>query len=251
MHSLISFLDRFVHRNPKKPATGLRGASVMQPHAIVTGVDLLVSAQSQPRKALLPPARLDLGHIERAEAAPDETFFHQYFDTRFRGRDKSQKGSTKRRESSSTHNDLTREPSKDEEDAIWKALVDSRPDIEGDSEDDFDLDGDLTGLESAMEEHGDGDGDEQLSDGQSPTSDEESEDAGLYEDDSDDLESGNEENEAHLVTDSSILRQVKGSEQDPKARKKRRKMLRGLPAFASAEDYEEILKKDDEEESFE
>ena len=239
MHSLISFLDRFVHRNPKKPAVGLRGASIMQPHAIVAGVDLLVSAQSQTQKVLLPCAKLNAGLVEHTEAAPDEAFFHQYFDTRFRSRDKSRKGSTKRHEASSTTDDLTREPGKDEEDAIWKALVDSRPDIEGDSEDDFDLDDD-TDLDLAMGEHVDGA--EMLSDGQSSISDEESEDAGLFDNESDHLESGNEENEANVLPGGNILRQVRGSEQDPKARRKGRKMLRGLPTFASAEDYEEVLK---------
>lgn len=210
-HTLIQFLDRFVYRNAKKHPNKWHGASIMQP-----------LASSDSRGQLLAPAAntkpLVNSHafasLKPDQVNADEVFFHKYF---------SKVGVKK----SKTKKDRKREDAEDSsgdegEDEVWQALVDSKPDIEGE-DDDVDLDADDFSddaeLLAAM--------DDDLSDDDDLDFDDDgSEVDGLVApvlNDDDASEQSDEEQSSKALRN--------------KAAKKRRRELRDLPTFASAEDY--------------
>ena len=235
MHSLIGFLDRFVYRNPKKPAGGSRGTSVMQPHAVAAGMDLLVSAQSSDRKFRSPITDLGSRLDSSRMAKPDEAFFHQYFNRRTKGKDKARKRTGKDQESLGAGDGLTSDGGENEEEAaIWKALIDSKPGLEEDLDSDIDMESDLADLESAMRDSED---DDEL-----PTDDDVFHTESEEEIDSDG-ESGERANGVkRIMKVDSVSSEDSASKGDrSKADKKRRKILKGLPTFASAEDYATLL----------
>jgi ribosome biogenesis protein MAK21 len=134
-HTLIHFLDRFVYRNAKTATGSFRGNSIMQPLAGGVGQDILLSkrrtsSQHQPlNSASFWRQRVD-------DVAVDEVFFHKYFNHVTEGK------KPKKRESKTPGNTKAGDRSEDDgenEDEIWQALVESRPDVEGQSEDSGDL----------------------------------------------------------------------------------------------------------------
>ncbi|KAL8936600.1 MAG: hypothetical protein Q9216_004843, partial [Gyalolechia sp. 2 TL-2023] len=139
-HTLIHFLDRFVYRNPKTTTTA-RGASIMQPLSSSSGFGtthsnngaLLSSAPSFKDRIKQPVNSEAFWKMEKDKVAADEVFFHKYFSAVGKGREKA-RGKKERRKRGKGLDEEGSEEDGEEEAEIWKALVESRPEIEGDEE---------------------------------------------------------------------------------------------------------------------
>jgi len=242
MHTLIHFLDRFVYRNPKKVASGPRGASIMQPLAGGDTSSLLVSAQS--KNDLKQPVNTEtFWRMDGGKVAADEIFFHKYFNAMGKGKDSAKKTKADKKR------DADDESNADEnEDEIWQALVNSRPELEGSEQSD---DGDMDDLDpelgSEVDESLEVD-EADIGDDQSLGDDNE---GGFTFDDEEALLGSDEElpNDLEMVMEdkaqSPTATNVAASEGEKQ--KKRRKMLKNLPIFASAEDYATMLDGDEGE----
>ena len=217
-HSLASFLDHFVKQNPKRAPAGARGASLMQPLPGARDArNLFVPGGERVGGTAFASENFWKKAAEKVD--PAEAFFHKYYSIKGRGKEaagrKKQKKTDRRPGEDSDEDDV-------EEEEIWKALVDSRPEIEGDaSEDDVDVED----LEDAMADDDEGDFEaDRADDG----------DLDLDENESDVLGENDEVPEAAAE---------KAAEELGKGRKKaRRKKLRQLPMFASVDDYADMLK---------
>lgn len=171
------------------------------------------------------------------EVSVDEVFFHKYF---------SQVGTHKKSDSKpkKTKPEAAEDSFEDDEDddEIWKALVGSRPEIEGSEDEDDDLD--MVELESDDEEEGQED--EELH-----PSGTDLEDEGAEEDDMDASKGANLESlfldEEDDEVPSSIPEPADGKSADghpeskSQSRRQKRRKLKHLPTFASADDYADML----------
>jgi len=285
IHTLTHFLDRFVYRTPKA-STASRGASIMQPLAGGDAADRLVEAHKSALHAV--PLNSENFWKKKAEdVAAEDVFFHQYFNrvNKDKGKGKKGKGGVDPVERDEEDIDDIDGISEDE-DEIWKALVDSRPDLEADvdSDDDLDLD-DLDSAYSDEDGEGEAAGDDEVifNDESDVPSDEEMEEAEFDgfddeeaaapapakkgkksakkeepEDDEDAFDMDVSDDEAFLDSDEDLPSDMElGGVELPAAdtapsasasaseRKKRRK-LKHLPTFASADDYAALLGDEDE-----
>jgi ribosome biogenesis protein MAK21 len=179
------------------------------------------------------------------DVAADEVFFHKYF---------SQIGKAKhasRKTVSSTATPGSDDEEVENEDEIWQALVDSRPEVEGNSDDDSDME--MLDLgDSDVESSGGTDIAEGNADG--PWVESEDTEAlsfdGLEEEDAlfgneSDVPSELDELFANELQTGQPLGSVdKDGESNGR---KRRKLLKSLPTFASVDDYAEMLDNDEGE----
>lgn len=234
LHTLSHFLDRFVYRNPKA-SSGLRGSSIMQPLAGGDGSGLLVTA-GRTGKGQEPVNSEKFWKKRSEEVSAEDAFFHDYFN--LRGKDKSESRKAKKKA-----DDKDKADSEDEEGEIWKALVESRPDVEGeiDSDDDLDMDD----LESAIGEDSGGEEEEEEEahdDADGKADDEPSDDEDAFDMDvSGDEAFLNSDDELPAELDGGVeLPSAAGKEEEPTGRQKKRK-LKSLPTFASMEDYAALL----------
>lgn len=238
-HTLIHFLDRFVYRNAKAATGNLRGSSIMQPLAGGDSQGIFVSSGLVPQSH---PVNSEAFWRKKVEdVAVDEVFFHKYFSQIGH----SKKGSTKK--ATQVHGAASSADEEDEhEDEIWQALVESRPEVEGDKSDDS---SDLEMLDLDDSDSGSSADSEDL-----PASDEGSEDQSLIS--ADDSVIGSEEGrdeESDLGEDDLFdreLQSAKSVQVKDKAKetsRSRKKRMKSLPTFASAEDYAAILEQDDDE----
>lgn len=252
-NTLIHFLDRFVYRNPKKSAAGPRGASIMQPMGSSDASGLLVSARSAASGGKAPVNSEAFWKLEDGKVDVDEVFFHRYFGALGRGKEKAKKKKAAAADGSGAEDE-------EHEDEIWKALVDSRPELEG-SEGDEELG--MEDLESAMD---DGDVEMGSDDEGVVLGDDDEEDASAGVDDGDNvsLDFGEDEDEAMLGSDDEVLSDLDEAlkkelqfnnpgpeaEEEQKgrsAKRAKRRRLKNLPTFASADEYAKMLDGDDEE----
>ena len=244
LNTLIHFLDRFVYRNPKSTSTA-KGASVMQggdPSA------LLVSRYSEKDRSRAPVNSETFWKMESEKVSADEVFFHKYFSTLGRGKEKTRKKKEERRKGEEASE------SEGDEEEIWKALVDSRPEVEGGSDGGIfsDDDIDMEDLE---------DDDEDLSEiGEGLADQDEREDVGgrsLLLGDEDDEALFNSEAEVPSELEEAALfgkelqsNERKTAEKEDREkgekRSKKRRRLKNLPTFASADDYAKMLGDEDE-----
>ncbi|KAL4939975.1 hypothetical protein BDV06DRAFT_197701 [Aspergillus oleicola] len=268
LHTLTHFLDRFVYRTPKAAASA-RGSSLMQPLAGSDAKDRLVTSGQHAQDL---PLNTEAFWKKKAEdVSAEDAFFHEYFSRLGKDKERAQlkkkksKDPVERDEEGDVDDELS-EP----ESEIWKALVDSRPEVgeEGDSDDDLDLDD----LESAYDhsDEGEGDDDEVIFNDESDVDedgDEEMEDVeeeevptktkakgkkskdeDLEDEEAFDMDVSDEE--AFVDSDEDLPSDVElGGVELPKeekgGRSKRRK-LKHLPTFASADDYAALLAGEDE-----
>jgi ribosome biogenesis protein MAK21 len=181
------------------------------------------------------------------DVAVDEVFFHKYFSQI----GKSKQALSKKR--STKGEDVEDEDA--EEDEIWQALVESRPEVEGDSDE---SDMEMLDLDNSDTEE---DSDVDMSDGGVEIN---------MEDDESDLEgpdmdeaalSGSEvESEPEIPMDdegddeddlfAKELQTAQPANEDKdetETSKKRKQRLKKLPMFASMEDYAEMVNNDDDE----
>lgn len=242
LHTLIHFLDRFVYKNPKARA-GPRGSSIMQPVARSEMTGVLVSTQAKSRSE--EPVNTEaFWRQESDKVDAHEVFFHKYFNTMGRGKERAKRKKSERKSEADSGSDEG-----EDEDEIWKALVDSRPDLEGSdsSDDDIDVD-DLSSIDGDVQNNMSASSDEDSAEVEREKSSHQAEIKG----DTMDLE--DDDDEALLRSDDDVLShldqvfpenfQVIGKEvaahKSGKHGKKRRK-LKNLPMFATADDYAAIL----------
>lgn len=264
-HTLMHFLDRFVYRNAKtKASTGIRGSSIMQPMSGSAAADLLIKERNG-ASAKMPLNSEQFWRKRVGDVAPEEVFFHSYFNQANRTKPKKVE-----KKAAKEADDEDEEDEEAGEDEIWQALVDSKPDIEGPQSDD---DLDMSDLESAYDRSDDdADGGVEIADFPDEEFDadafaaadgmgaaDEDEDVEL-DDDLPELESGDEDamfgDDDDLPSDFENEMEAQAAEkekeaedaEDEKTKKKNKKRkLKHLPTFASVEDYEKLLGADDDE----
>jgi ribosome biogenesis protein MAK21 len=269
LHTLTHFLDRFIYRNAKA-AVGLRGSSIMQPLAGSDSHDLLVNASGLSTRARNEPLNSEAFWRKQAEdVAADDVFFHEYFNRL--GKDKHGKKSKK---SSKAGGDGEEGDGSDNESEIWQALVESRPELEGDDDDD---DLDMDDLESAFDEDEDEEDDggvifNDASDDEDEVDEADEDDevegaaaigsktakTGASDDDEDedafDMDVSDEE--AFRDSDEDVPSDIElggvevpsspADKEDAKTSRQKKRKLRHLPTFASADDYAALLADEDD-----
>ncbi|RHZ53352.1 hypothetical protein CDV55_102585 [Aspergillus turcosus] len=268
IHTLTHFLDRFIYRTPKASST-TRGGSIMQPLAGSDAKDRLVVTAKGSQD--LPLNSESFWKTKAEDVAAEDVFFHEYFSRVGKSKDKAQK---KKAKDAGARDEEDAEGLSDAESEIWEALVKSRPDLEdaGDSDDDLDLDD----LESAYdqdedEEAAESDGgvifndesDEEMEDldagagseAEEPLTKSKTKGKKMEEEDAldeeDDFDMDVSDEEAFIGSDEELPSDIElggvelPKEDDASDRKKRRK-LKHLPTFASADDYAALLAGEDE-----
>lgn len=268
LHSLIHFLDRFAYRSPRLKDAKPRGASIMQPLAGAATADMLVRESGKGRAE--EPLNIEgFWGKKREDVREDEVFFHQYFEQAGKRKSRAEKRAKKKKAKAEDGESGTDE---EEEEEIWKALVKSRPEVEGGADEDEEDSEELEALEELMEDddegeevdggvefhdapdsEGEGDavanGAEDESDGVFDAAElEDGEDAFVGSDEElpSDLEAtldGNMASKAGKAGKASIESKTNQGED----RKTKRRKLKSLPIFASAEDYAQFLSDDGEE----
>jgi ribosome biogenesis protein MAK21 len=236
LHTLIHFLDRFVYRNPKSSSSNLRGSSIMQPLAASGSSELLGGLPSGQQG--VPVNANSFKTLKEGDVAAEDAFFHKYFNNL---------GREKPTAKSKAQPEIDKDSAADgDESEIWKAMMESAPDLEGvnDSDDDIEMDDLESDFERSLDEMS-SDLDEDTDDlGEGENSDNGTEN--LEEASPDDLHNGLglDEDEVSLLP---LTKKRSGSLPSKNPNKERRKRLKGLPTFASANDYEKILDDDEGE----
>ena len=244
-HTLIHFLDRFVYKNAKA-TSGSRGSSIMQPMAGGDASGILMPSRST-NSARAPVNSESFWRMESGKVDADEVFFHKYFASMGKGKDKVKKKKAERKAKDGDDSDAG-----DDEDEIWKALVDSRPEIEGSDQSDSDMDG----LDSAMDDDEDEEANSAVDEpnaGDTDMGEDFEMDAEVFDlgDDDDALLSSNDEAPSDL--EKAFSDEVQYGKEQPlwittdEKRSKKRRRLKNLPTFASANDYAKMLDDNDGE----
>ncbi|KAJ3560839.1 hypothetical protein NPX13_g9170 [Xylaria arbuscula] len=226
-HTLIAFLDKFVYKNAKA-TDHAKGASIMQPLAASGQSQVLLSSKAS-MKDIDSVNSATFWNKKSGDIAVEDAFFHEYFTQM------GKPGQAERQQKRKAKNDATGDEEDDDEEAkedeIWDALVNSRPEIQEDSDDGADFD-DMMSLDDSEKEF------------RKAMDDEEDED-GFNLDDSDMEFSDDEieEDEDEEAEEPTAKDQKKDGKPESE-RAKKRKALKALPLFASADDYAEMLAKD-------
>jgi ribosome biogenesis protein MAK21 len=250
-HSLIHFLDRFVYRNAKAAAGGPKGTSIMQPLAGGDSRSVLVSNRAAKGHDSVNSEAFWRKKAE--DVAVDEVFFHKYFSQI----GKTRQGADKKKADKAK---ATEEEEEDEnEDEIWQALVDSRPEVEGPSDDDSDLD--MLDLEDSDDDDA-ASGDEGVDvegtddevvvedDADAASGASSDGDVGMFDDEDDLIESGDEapsDMDELFQKELEVATPAEDGEEEKESRSKKRRKLKNLPTFASAEDYAAMMVDDDQD----
>jgi ribosome biogenesis protein MAK21 len=234
LHTLIHFLDRFIYKNSKAKNT-VRGNSIMQPLAITNGADMLISERTGASMEA-PLNKEAFWSKSLKDVAVDEVFFHQYFAHS----GVRQKKVKKDKRAVEEDDDVDEE----QEQEIWKALVDSRPDIEGDDDGDgfSDMEELMAEDDSANSESSEEGDLEALSDVEGFDSDIDL--AGESGDEGDiNLES---DDDAMIDSDEELPANIKLPLSKGSDKKEKGVKLKNLPVFASAEDYAALIGDDED-----
>ncbi|KAJ9367276.1 hypothetical protein DTO282F9_3303 [Paecilomyces variotii] len=269
LHTLTHFLDRFVYRTPKANA-GTKGSSIMQPLAGGDTSGLLVTVGGVAGKGKqMDPVNSEAFWRKKAEdVAAEDVFFHEYFNRI--GKDKTRKGKKGAKDPVDRDEEADVDAS-DNESEIWQAMLDSKPDLEGIDDDDADLD-DASDLEEFdydededMDEEGDegvifndesdeAEEEEQEAKPTKPTkgkkaaekqpSDDEADDDDVFDMDVSDDEAFRDSDE-DLPSDMEMggveIPSAEPEDTKDKSGRKKRRKLKHLPTFASADDYAALL----------
>ena len=270
LNTLIHFLDRFVYKNPKTNGlkVSTKGASIMQPLAGSGDKSgLLVSKTSARGMQSQPTVNSEqFWKKEQGDVNADEVFFHRYFSVVGKQKEKLAEKKTKKAKLKKRGGDDDDGGSGEEDDAdeeeIWKALVGSKPEIEGFGEGEEESFSDLEGLDDEGEDAGyfgvkgedalGEEGDDGGMDDEFPDFRDEEEEALLGSDDDvpSDLDAvfeaenqGDKKNRSRgkdesAVVDADVVRSK---------RAKKRRRLKNLPVFAGVEEFEKLLGGDEEE----
>ncbi|CCG81583.1 Ribosome biogenesis protein MAK21 [Taphrina deformans PYCC 5710] len=267
LHTLSHFLDRFVYRNAKTKSNN-KGGSIMQPLAggDTRGMILQQSGSNQQ------PVNTESFYKQSVKnIAPDEMFFYNYFN------DKMSKQPKKTKAAKKSGGDGEEDEGGMNEDDVWQALVQSRPDVEAPSDESDMEDEDLEELAGGMsdseieslsddddDDDDDGDDDAVVHEVDIPEfneSDFEKEENEFDEDDddllpSDDDDDDDDEDEDDKETEdksdftdfdklarSGTKRKANGvdAEEEGEEKKDKKKKKIKLPAFASADEYMHLI----------
>lgn len=302
LYTLSHFLDKFVYRNPKKTATLQKGASGMQPavsgsHASDGAVRMVKGWQG---------SKEDEVNTERfwkmkAEKVPvDSLFFHHYFNLKEgkdgKGKKATRQGDDEDEDESDAASDVASSLGSDDVDAalkaeagadededdsdaqtddeaekeIWAAMKRSMPSEEGDADvaDASDAEGDDSDEDLSQFDYTDSeDGSDTGKINASDVSDGEEDEAGMFDEDEDDLlpfadfEEGSDESSGDEEEEQATTKGKKRSRDDAedeegddqekqatgknhernKQRRQEKKKRKAMPMFASAEDYAHLL----------
>lgn len=229
-HSLIHFLDRFVYRNAKTAAASSRGGSIMQP---LSGGDSRVILSSRVTQKNQEPVNSEAFWNKKAEdVSVNEVFFHKYFSHIGKGKQAPNKKKPSMKEQENPGNE-----DEENEDEIWQALINSRPELEGGSDEDSDME--MLDLDD--------------SDAASSIADEEAEDSDSNLGGSDvQVDSANEEEWDDASDGENLFEKELQKAQSPdegaeESRRQKRRRLKNLPTFASLDDYAEMLENEEDE----
>jgi len=244
-HSLIHFLDRFVYKNAKSAPAGPKGSSIMQPLAgSVSNASILVSSRST--KGLENVNSEAFWRKKAEDVAVEDVFFHKYF-SQIKKADKTSKKKEKQKDGESDE--------ENDDDEIWQALVNSRPEIEGADEDD-ESDLDMLDLDDSEASSAASDAEVDVDFGNSEDEADNSDGgANIWEDEdedmvdvgSDDEEEGDEDMDALFKKELEKNSQLPEESIDKLSGRKKKKKMKGLPTFASADDYAELLAREEDE----
>ncbi|KAK0666217.1 putative ribosome biogenesis protein [Cercophora samala] len=222
-HTLMHFLDRFVYRNPKTEDSK-RGGSIMQPVLASGSSSHIVASHKAGAKHSKTVNSASFWNLKPEQVSAEDVFFHEYFA---RIGKPAQGAKTKKEAKVAADSD-----DEEAEDEIWEALVNSRPEVEGDDADE-ESDVDMAGYEDSDEDmEVDATIDEDMEDLGSDVSDDDGFEGifGDSEESDDDGESANDKGQK--------------PEEAPKKfseARRRKKELKALPTFASVDDYAEML----------
>ena len=242
-NTLISFLDRFVYKNPKTGGNAKpKGASLMQPLGSSDDGNVLLSAFSGVASRAQPVNSDTFWRQQGADIGADEVFFHKYFSAVKSKEEKKREKKAKKNMKGEDNADSS-DDDEEEEAEIWKALVDSRPEIEGD---DSDVDmgfSDDEELAAAMHED-----DDDLTDLDDDSHSRDDNNEAISDVGNDLLEGVSASydkapsNLAKTLERSWDPRDAAVSDQEVRGdRQAKRRKVKGLPTFASADDYAKML----------
>ncbi|KAI9691928.1 MAG: hypothetical protein M1822_008001 [Bathelium mastoideum] len=254
-YTLIHFLDRFAYRNAKTKVPAPKGVSIMQPLAGAGAADVLIGGRERARKHAA--VNSEAFWMQKAEDVPaDQVFFHKYFEQQGKRKEVAKRKKEKKGKKSDDDSAV------DEEDEIWKALVRSRPDVEGEDEDDqFSEDGDGLNMED-MESDDEGGVvvDNELLEQDSDLDMDQGGEGGEDFEDDEELPDLEDDQEAFIGSDQDVPSDFEQFEDDEvqneklktdlhekNGSSKKRRKLKNLPTFASAEDYAKYLESEDED----
>ncbi|EEH41484.1 CCAAT-box-binding transcription factor [Paracoccidioides lutzii Pb01] len=266
IHTLTHFLDRFAYRNPKA-APVMRGNSIMQPLAGGESKGLLVTSGGTTAKCQEPVNKETFWKKQYDEVAAEDVFFHEYFNRM--DQDNARKIKSKKKSGFRGRGGDGDEY--DAESEIWKALVHSRPELEGEggSEDDIDVDdlasamgdgddGDLEDLDMDDVESGDDEGElgEEPEDKEAVVAEGSEEFEGFGGEDAFEMDVSDEDafrdsdEEIPSDLDSEVQELIaaatdKGGKGGKLTRRQKKRKLKHLPVFASVDDYAALLADDD------
>ena len=223
---MIHFLDKFVYRNPKS-GEAKRGSSIMQPVLAAGSSAHIVASGKTGAKQQESVNSAAFWNKKVENVAAEDIFFHEYF---------SQIGKPGQVEK--TKDAAPDGSDSEQEDEIWQALVDSRPELEGDDEGaaDVDMSEDDDADLGSLLDMSDSDGEE--------VSDEDDGDVSPADDDLEFGEAMDEDDEAGSVDEDD---QAASRKTTTKAGRLRRKELKALPTFASVDDYAAMLAEEPDE----
>lgn len=256
LHTLSHFLDRFVYRNPKQKVVA-KGGSIMQPMAAVDPAGSIVMAGSG--VGVQPVNAYNWDNVNLSQVNVEDRFFYHYFTS------KKETGQKKKPEKSANGDD-----EEVDEDEIWQAIMKSNPEMDGeddelsdgdlsmdDYDEDEDDDSDLEALNEALSDDEEdisegaieeGDVDSELEDEEQENDDdrEEDDDLSLGDLDDEDLIDSDEEvsdDDDHNTTSKNSSKRIA----EPESKRSKRRKLKDLPVFASADDYAQYLQSEEEE----
>lgn len=224
-HTLINFLDKFVYKNPKA-SDNKRGGSIMQPVLAAGSAAHIVVPGKTTAKQQGTVNSAAFWNKKQEDVAAEDAFFHAYF-SQIGKPDQEAKGKKAKKEAADGE-----EEDEIDEDEIWDALVNSRPEIDGDEDEDMDMgmsEDDESDLGSLID--------------MSDDDDEE-----VEEDDDDEVDFGDEDYEMGEADEPAS----DGEEEEPSAANKGKgklgkKDFKKLPTFATAEDYAALLAGEDDD----
>lgn len=169
------------------------------------------------------------------KVAADEVFFHKYFNTMGKGKEQARKKKQRRKAQATEGSEA-----EDDEDEIWQALVNSRPELEGSEDEEMGSLPDDANNASSMDDLDELSDDEDSAD--EAGIDLEDDDEGLLGSD-DELPDNVEMTFADEIEPDTGPKS--GAQNGRGDRKKKRRKLKNLPIFASADEYSKILDGED------
>ncbi|KAF1831488.1 CBF-domain-containing protein [Decorospora gaudefroyi] len=245
IYTLMNFLDKFSFRNAKTKTQAAHGSSIMQPMSGTSKASsYLISARDGDRTHD-PLNSEQFWRRKVDDVRVDEVFFHTYFE---------KSGKAKQADRKTKKKDRRKDDSEDEsgEDEIWQALVKSRPDVEGDGGDDDDLSDFNMDDVMSDDDAGDMDGGVEINLGSDDDDDVEMDGQPMADDEEDDFENfdlDDDDEDAFVDSDADVPVDIDMDDDDENkdGRKTKKRKLKSLPTFASADDYAKLLGDDDSE----